>query len=137
MVRRSPRHALRRQVGSQGQVRRTGERSGKHKSHPAAWGDTDHARPVDVDRVVPGRWAPFQPATGTNQAQGPQLFDAGVPAVRDALRRGQRPPVEFLITKYNWNLGKWIEQPISEYSTDNPGDDFAEAVMAFVNAPKL
>jgi hypothetical protein len=60
-----------------------------------------------------------------------------VPEVRDALQAGNEPPAQFLITKWNWNEGKWIEQPISQYSTTDPGEDFAEAVMAFLKFPQL
>ena len=35
----------------------------------------------------------------------------------------------------SWNHPRWVEQPISAYTvTGGPGEDFAEAVMGFVNA---
>jgi hypothetical protein len=76
-----------------------------------------------------------------------RLFDVGIPEVRQALdagavpahplrlTRGGRPTVlPTQITVETWNHPRWIEQPISAYTvTGGPGEDFAEAVMAYVN----
>ena len=81
-------------------------------------------------------WTSFRPATATSPTVPERLFDAGVSEVRAALQAGTEPPAQYLITKWNWNEGRWIEQPISQYSTTNPGEDFAEAVMAFLKVPQ-
>jgi hypothetical protein len=81
-------------------------------------------------------WDIYRPATATSPAVPERLFDAGVPEVRAALTAGTEPPAEYRITQWNWNEGRWIEQPISQYSTTNPGDDFAESVMAFLKVPQ-
>lgn len=67
------------------------------------------------------------------------LFDIGVPAVQQALQHTPPlpPPAEYRITEDHWNDPRWIEQPISGYMVNNLGDDFAEAVMAYVNAPAV
>jgi hypothetical protein len=42
------------------------------------------------------------------------------------------------ITKDNWNDKTLTEQPISEYMvTGGPGEDFAEAIMAFLTIPEV
>lgn len=82
-------------------------------------------------------WSSYRPATSTTPAVPPRLYDAGVPEVQDALRSGTQPPEQYHITKWNWNEGHWIEQPVTQYSTDNPGDDFAESIMAFVEFPDV
>jgi Domain of unknown function (DUF4157) len=82
-------------------------------------------------------WAPYRAATGTSPAVPERLVDSGVAAVRDALRTQAEPPADQHITKYNWNEGRWIEQPISEYATENPSEDFAESIMAFLKLPEV
>jgi hypothetical protein len=82
-------------------------------------------------------WAPYQPATATTPAVPERLFDGGVQAVRDALQAHTEPPGDYLITKYNWNEGRWIEQPISQYATTDAGEDFAESLMAFLKLPDI
>ena len=76
-----------------------------------------------------------------------RLFDVGIPEVRRALdagavpphpirvSRGGRPTVQpTQITVESWNHPRWIEQPVSAYTvTGGPGEDFAEAVMAYIN----
>jgi hypothetical protein len=76
-----------------------------------------------------------------------RLFDVGIPEVRRALDAGATPahPIRTTkdgrqtvqptqITVESWNHPRWIEQPISAYTvTGGPGEDFAEAVMAYVN----
>ena len=77
-----------------------------------------------------------------------RLFDVGIPEVRRALDAGTIPPATIRtnrggrvtvqptqITVDSWNHQRWVEQPISAYTvTGGPGEDFAEAVMGFVNA---
>ena len=82
-------------------------------------------------------WTPYRPETATSPAVPERLFDAGVPEVRAALQAGTEPPAEYRITKWNWNEGRWIEQPISSYSTWYVSEDFAETVMAFLKVPQI
>jgi len=72
----------------------------------------------------------------------------GIPEVRRALDAGTVPPATIRtnrggrvtvqptqITVDSWNHPRWVEQPISAYTvTGGPSEDFAEAVMGFVNA---
>lgn len=68
----------------------------------------------------------------------PGLYDIGVPAVADAFSRLLAPPVQYQITPDHWNDPQWIEQPISRYMVSrSEGEDFAEAVRTFVEAPEL
>ena len=82
-------------------------------------------------------WSRYRPATATSPAAPERLYDAGVPEVRDALRAGTDPPGRYLITKQNWDDGSWIEQPVTRYSTRNLSEDFAEAIMAFLEFPEV
>jgi hypothetical protein len=82
-------------------------------------------------------WAPYQPATPTSPAIPERLFDGGVQAVQDALRAHTEPPADYLINKYNWNEGRWIEQPISGYATWYVSEDFAESLTAFLKFPEV
>ncbi|HEY6477160.1 MAG TPA: DUF4157 domain-containing protein [Polyangia bacterium] len=75
-----------------------------------------------------------------------QLYDISQPVVQKAIQAGQKPPDErmvgiqsypVLIQKGNWDSTLFGERPISAYSLDNPGEDFAESVMAFVEAPSI
>jgi hypothetical protein len=67
-----------------------------------------------------------------------KLFDIGVPAVATALSAGTTPPSQYEITPSHWNDPRWIEQPMSHYSVDGgPGEDFAEAIMVYVEDPAL
>jgi hypothetical protein len=65
------------------------------------------------------------------------LFDIGVPAVATAIAAGNPPPAQYEITQNNWNAPNWVEQPVSHYSLEDPSEDFAESVMAYVQAPNL
>jgi hypothetical protein len=40
------------------------------------------------------------------------------------------------LTQTNWN-DAWPEQPVSRYSLSNPGEDFAETIMAYVERPEV
>ncbi len=80
-----------------------------------------------------------------------RLFDVGIPEVRQSLDAGTVPPATIRsnhggrvtvrptqITVDSWNHPRWVEQPISAYTvTGGPGEDFAEAVMGFVNTPAV
>jgi hypothetical protein len=69
---------------------------------------------------------------------GGHLYDVGVAAVRTAIAAGTPPPAQFEITGNNWNAPTWVEQPISHYSVaGGPGEDFADAVMAYVRSPEV
>lgn len=64
-----------------------------------------------------------------------QLYDIGAPDVEQAVGRGEQPDPRFEITAERWDAG-WVEQPVSRYSVrGGPGEDFAEAVMAYVERP--
>ena len=66
------------------------------------------------------------------------LYDIGVPAVRAALATNTAPAMQYKITAADWNDPKWVEQPVSEYSiTGGASEDFAEAIMVFVENPAL
>ena len=46
--------------------------------------------------------------------------------------------MQYKITAADWNDPKWVEQPVSEYSiTGGASEDFAEAIMVFVENPAL
>ena len=76
-----------------------------------------------------------------------RLFDVGIPEVRQALESGAVPPHPIRLTRGgrqtvqptqitvgSWNHPRWIEQPVTAYTvTGGPGEDFAEAVMAYIN----
>jgi hypothetical protein len=49
----------------------------------------------------------------------------------------RQPPSQTRITTSNWNSGQHREQPISQYATTNPRDDFAESLAAFVYSPQV
>ena len=49
----------------------------------------------------------------------------------------KQPPSQSLITTSNWNSAKHREQPISQYATTKPSDDFAESLAAFVYSPQV
>jgi hypothetical protein len=40
------------------------------------------------------------------------------------------------LTQTNWN-DPWPEQPVSSYSLSNPGEDFAESILAYVERPNV
>ena len=67
-------------------------------------------------------WTDFVPAANGKPAVSEKLFDS---------KLGKE------ITRANWNDPEWGEQPVSEYSLDGPGEDFAESVMAFVYNPQV
>jgi len=80
-----------------------------------------------------------------------RLFDVGIPQVRQALDAGAVPAHPMRITRggrqtvqptqitvESWNHPRWIEQPISAYTvTGGPSEDFAEAVMAYINGQEV
>jgi hypothetical protein len=68
----------------------------------------------------------------------PGLYDIGVPAVADAFNHILAPPEQYHITPDHWNDTGWVEQPISRYMVSvSEGEDFAEAVRTFIEAPEL
>ncbi len=93
---------------------------------------------AQVDPTVFSRW---EATVGWFQGH---LYDIGLPIVQQAIAAGQKPPDErlegiqhypVLIQPGNWDSTLFIERPISAYSLEGPGEDFAESVMAFVQAP--
>ena len=89
----------------------------------------------DYNREV--GWTPFIAATGGNPAMAPRLYDISVTAVQVAIQNNTTPPPQYEITTDNWNDPNWGEQPMTAYSLSNPGDDFADSVMAFVYEPHI
>src|SRR5262249_15109944 len=64
------------------------------------------------------------------------LYDAGDVAVQAAVINRTTLPIDKRI--FPNNVGKpWKERPLTGYGADNPGDDFAEAFMAYVNEPDV
>jgi len=75
---------------------------------------------------------------GWTEGTPPQLYDVGVPEVRNALRFGVAPPEQYRIEQDRWNSPNWVEQPVSGYMVgEGPKEDFAEAVMVYVENPSL
>lgn len=64
------------------------------------------------------------------------LYDAGVEEVREAIKKDEVPSYKHRITG-RWGAGQWQEQPITEYMTSRPDEDFAETVAVYVTRPKL
>lgn len=79
----------------------------------------------------------YRAAVGWTSGSNPRLFDAGVPAVSQALAAGTVPESSYEITQASWNEPRWVEQPISAYMTTHPAEDFPEAVMTFASQPDL
>jgi hypothetical protein len=75
-------------------------------------------------------WTPYRPGLGF------QLFDGGDKEVRDALEAGLVPVGKPVINSFNFHESRWIEQPLTSYMTRSPDEDFAEAVMSFLNRPE-
>ena len=107
-------------------IRRTFTHELGHGLAEAAWA-ADPATFTQYNREI--GWTATSPA---------QLFDIGVPAVQTAIAAGTPPPPQYEITGQNWNSSQWIEQPLSSYMVSGgPGEDFAEAAMAYVEEPNL
>jgi hypothetical protein len=97
-----------------------------------------HGLAEEAMAIDPTTFARYQSEVGWTPGFPTQLFDIGVPAVATALAAGTMPPAAYEITENNWNSPKWVEQPLSGYMVaGGPGEDFPEAVMAYVHAPNL
>jgi hypothetical protein len=83
----------------------------------------------------PTLFTDYRRAVGWTAGSSPELYDIQAPGVEKALENGTPLPAEAHITPQNWYLSKWKERPLTSYMTDNPGDDFSEAIMAYVNEP--
>ncbi len=120
-------------------VRRNIEHELGHAVADAARGPTKEGPDPSIfeDYRLAAGWTEYRRETSNSPAAPERLFDAGVAEVRDALRAGTDPPEKYHITPDNWNDGKWIEQPITRYSTTNPAEDLAEAIMAFLEFPEV
>ncbi len=91
---------------------------------------------VGTTAVDPNMITDYRRAVGW--ANFSDLYDIGVAAVSTAIQAGTTPPAAQHITASNWNDPVWVEQPISDYMVSGgPGEDFAEAVMVFVENPGL
>jgi hypothetical protein len=84
-------------------------------------------------RANPNIFNEYHRAVGWTSSNPRQLFDIGVAAVQIALQNNTTPPAQYQITIDNWNNPQWIEQPITGYMVTNPGEDFAEAIMTYIN----
>lgn len=84
-------------------------------------------------RANPNIFNEYRLAVGWTLSNPPQLFDIGVPAVQTALQNNTTPPAQYQITIDNWNNPQWIEQPITSYMVTHPGEDFADAIMTYIN----
>jgi hypothetical protein len=69
-------------------------------------------------------------------AKDEHLYDIQEKSVQDAFKNNSVPPVEFQITPSNVDQKPWKERPLTGYMADNPGYDFAETIMAYVNEPE-
>lgn len=69
-------------------------------------------------------------------ANNGRLYDIQEAAVRAAIQNGTTPPADFLITKFNIDTKPWKELPLTRYMPDSAAEDFAEAIMAYVNEPE-
>jgi len=65
--------------------------------------------------------------------QDEKLYDIQETAVQDAFKSNMTPPAQFQIKPENVDTKPWKERPVTRYMADNPGDDFAEAIMAYVS----
>lgn len=65
-----------------------------------------------------------------------KLYDIQEDAVRDAFKNNTAPPAQFQIRPDNVGTKSWKERPLTRYMADNPSDDFAETIMAYVNEPE-
>lgn len=69
------------------------------------------------------------------------LFDSGDRAVQKAFEKDP-PDAKVLagkpqLTADNFELGDWLEQPLTSYMVNSPSEDFGETIMAFINKPEL
>ena len=86
----------------------------------------------------PNTFTRYRSEVGWTATSAAQLFDIGVGAVQTAIAAGTPPPAQYEITRQNWNSSQWIEQPLTSYMVSGgPGEDFAEAAMAYVKEPNL
>jgi hypothetical protein len=78
----------------------------------------------------------YQLAVGWTATSPQQLYDIQAPGVENALGHGLVPPADALITKNTWVSAKLKERPLTVYMLISPGEDFAEAIMAYINQPE-
>ncbi len=83
----------------------------------------------------PTLFTDYRRAVGWTAGSSPELYDIQAPGVEEALENGTPPPANAHITPQNWDRWKWKERPLTSYMADNPSDDFAEAITAYVNEP--
>jgi Domain of unknown function (DUF4157) len=95
------------------------------------------ANPFQISAADPKMLEDYRAAVGWTKTDPARLFDIQDPAVAAAIQSGSVPTAKEIIES-NWNSPQWGEQPLTVYSvTGGPFEDFAEATMAFVNAPNL
>lgn len=81
----------------------------------------------------PDLFKEYLPAAGWKDGK---LYDIQEPAVQTAFAKSITPPPQFEIMPSNVATKPWKERPLTAYMADNPGDDFAETIMAYVNEPE-
>ena len=74
---------------------------------------------ANTPAIDPTLWAEFRRAAGWNSA-GTAIVESGN-----------------TMDETNWNDPSWAEQPVSRYSLSNPGEDFAESLMMFIERPAV
>jgi len=95
------------------------------------------ANPFPISAADPKMLEDYRAAVGWTKTDPARLFDIQDPSVATAIQSGSVPTAGE-ITEGNWNSPQWGEQPLTVYSVKGgPFEDFAEATMAFVNAPNL
>jgi len=82
----------------------------------------------------PDLFKDFRRAVGWTDDE--KLYDIQEVAVTDAFKNKTSPPAQYQIKPDNVATRPWKERPLTSYMADNAGDDFAEAIMAFVNEPQ-
>ncbi len=65
-----------------------------------------------------------------------KLYDVQEKAVQDAFTKGTVPPEAFHILPDNVDTKMWKERPLTKYMATSSSEDFAEAIMAYVNEPE-
>jgi hypothetical protein len=65
-----------------------------------------------------------------------KLYDIQENAVKAAFKNNTEPPAQFQIVQGNVDTKPWKELPLTKYMVVNSAEDFAEAIMAYVNEPE-
>jgi hypothetical protein len=82
----------------------------------------------------PDLFKDYRLAVGWTQDE--KLYDIQEVAAQEAFKNKTPPPAQYQIKPDNVATKPWKERPLTSYMADNAGDDFAEAIMAYVNEPQ-